>query len=530
MKIMCYSPFSSIDYHGYTEATLLKALMLRGHDAIHLRCDALYKDCDKHPINLPRTATSCQNCQAMHPQLSEKIGVPMEYLGKYLDHKTKTNAEAWVTNLKTDQLLNAAYEEYPLGDWVRTSVHTHFRTPVIDFSNPEIETTYRHYLEGAYITLLALKRAIAEEQPDLGLVFNGRMVYFRIFLELMKEAGKRVICHDRGFFNGYLSLVDSNHILSYDHVFKAWKEWRDIPLKRRELRRTESFINNLETGKNLSWYFYTSPPTDTNTVFTTLDLDPKKPLWVAFCSSEDEVVGFEDFASNMTHNEWVLKIIEFAKSNPEIQLAIKAHPNILNIKTKGSIPANEEAYKFFKNLNDNPLPSNVRLIMPDQEISAYDLMNAATLGLVFMSTTGLEMACRGIHVIHASNTWYSRNHNDLATCAITAEDLDKKLQDAISLPQYHRDQNIMTYAWRFMYMFCGRITFIFPQVDLQNIEQARLMYASVNDLALGQNSYLDKICSAILKETEFVPTPSDKDKSISVNDENTFFTKRGAND
>ena len=48
------------------------------------------------------------------------------------------------------------------------------------------------------------------------------------------------------------------------------------------------------------------------------------------------------------------------------------------------------------------LPANVRLVDPEEEISSYSLMDIAAVGLVWVSTVALEMACKGKAVVLAA--------------------------------------------------------------------------------------------------------------------------------
>ena len=52
------------------------------------------------------------------------------------------------------------------------------------------------------------------------------------------------------------------------------------------------------------------------------------------------------------------------------------------------------------------LPDHVRAVPPESDISTYDLIELADVGLVYTTTVGLEMAMRGIPVIVAGQTHY----------------------------------------------------------------------------------------------------------------------------
>jgi lipid A disaccharide synthetase len=51
-------------------------------------------------------------------------------------------------------------------------------------------------------------------------------------------------------------------------------------------------------------------------------------------------------------------------------------------------------------------PANVTVIPPEENTSTYELMQEADIGLVYSSTTGLEMAMLGKPVVVAARTHY----------------------------------------------------------------------------------------------------------------------------
>ena len=52
------------------------------------------------------------------------------------------------------------------------------------------------------------------------------------------------------------------------------------------------------------------------------------------------------------------------------------------------------------------LPEHIHLITPTDKTNSYDLVDVATVGLVYTTTMGLEMAMNGVPVIVAGQTHY----------------------------------------------------------------------------------------------------------------------------
>jgi hypothetical protein len=90
--------------------------------------------------------------------------------------------------------------------------------------------------------------------------------------------------------------------------------------------------------------------------------------------------------------EWLVESCRFLAGRTDCDAILRCHPAEPHFDT----PETTEAIlkEFLP-----PLPGHVRLIRPEDPVSTYSLMEIADLGLVYASTTGLEMAMRGIPVI-----------------------------------------------------------------------------------------------------------------------------------
>src|SRR5262249_54077080 len=150
------------------------------------------------------------------------------------------------------------------------------------------------------------------------------------------------------------------------------------------------------------------------------------------------------------------------------------------------------------------LPENVRLILPEEQVSTYSLMDMATAGLVFGSTAGLEMACQGVPVVHAGIGIYK---NAGFTHELTAlEQLSDLMARVMTLP---RDLETKRRAYRFVYrIFHGLCVPILGVKVGNDFVSATLTYDSVAQLAPGRDADLDRIAAYILGEADLYPPPT----------------------
>jgi capsule polysaccharide export protein KpsC/LpsZ len=97
---------------------------------------------------------------------------------------------------------------------------------------------------------------------------------------------------------------------------------------------------------------------------------------------------------------WIEKTVQFFATKPRLQLVIRIHPG--ERLTHG--PSMSDVVKSA--LAD--IPENIHLIGPLEKINTYDLMEITNLGLVYTTTTGMEMAMNGIPVIACGETHYRK--------------------------------------------------------------------------------------------------------------------------
>lgn len=133
-----------------------------------------------------------------------------------------------------------------------------------------------------------------------------------------------------------------------------------------------------------------------------LHLDVQNPI-VLVCPNvpfDGMFVGRDSIFPSM--RKWLTSTVEHLKKNSSnINFIIRSHPHELRhdaLETTVSI-LNEEFGK---------LPENFHVILANSAISTYEIMQFTDLGLVYSSTTGLEMASFGIPVINANFFHYSR--------------------------------------------------------------------------------------------------------------------------
>ena len=503
-KVLSFSPFAFWRLHSLYEVAICHNLRWRGHPVTYVICDGLFSDCDMFWESTcgPRPDNACAICQSNVQRSLTDLGIQSTPLSKYRQIDHNAVAKEFVEQIKDSELLEVCFDGYQISNYIKSSVHSHLRINSIDLDNQKHRSTLRSYIYSGIIALVLIRRMLSIEQPSIVLLFNGRLAVTRIALELCKELGIRVVCHERGIEAESLLLWENESCLSLRPYKKLAENWRTIPLNATEFVRIAQWLDDRQKGKNLNWKAF-SVEGSMGEVGDFISRNAGRTILGLFTSSTDELVAEDEFKSAFgTQQDWIQHNINIAISNSEIVLLIRVHPNS---GSKNSNGVNHDEINYFNELKKS-LPENVHIISADDHCSSYALLNKISVGLVYVSTIGLEIACRGIPVICAANSpWVFCDaiHN-----INSHSEYDDLLLTLISSGTTRENRYIRTRAaMRFAYAIVYRWGISFPLIRMPNPHTGILDCRSVDDFRPGKHFCLDYCVDILLGARCSVPIP-----------------------
>jgi hypothetical protein len=150
--------------------------------------------------------------------------------------------------------------------------------------------------------------------------------------------------------------------------------------------------------------------------------------------------------------DWIEKTVPFFASRPGVQLVIRIHPG--ERLTHG--PSMSDVVK---GALAPQVPENIHLIGPLEKVNTYDLMELTSLGLVYTTTTGLEMAMNGIPVIACGETHYRKR--GFTFDPMTWDEYYALIDQALKGKKSLTKAQIET-AWEYAYRFFFEYPLVFP--------------------------------------------------------------------
>lgn len=504
-KVLSFSPYAFWRLHSLYEVAICHNLKWRGHTVNYVICDGLFSDCDMFWESTcgPRPDNACAICQSNVQRSLTDLGIQPTPLSKYRQINHNVVAKEFIDQIKDSELLEVCFDGCQISNYIKSSVHSHLRINSIDLKNQKHRSTLRSYIYSGIIALILIRRMLAVEQPSIVLLFNGRLAVTRIALELCKEMGIRVICHERGLKAESLLLWENESCLSLRSYRELTERWRNIPLNATEFAKIAQWLDDRQKGKNLNWKAF-SVEGSMGEVGDFVSRNSGRTILGLFTSSTDEIVAEDEYTSTFgTQQDWIQHNINIATANSEIVLLIRVHPNSGSKKSSG---INHDEISYFDGLKKS-LPENVLVISADDNCSSYALLNSISVGLVYASTIALEIACRGIPVICAANSpWVFCDAIHKVNNHLEYNDLLFKLIST-GMIRVNRYTQIRA-ALRFAYALIYRWNINFPLIRMPNPHTGILDFRSVDDFRPGKHFYLDYCVDILLGSRSSIPIPT----------------------
>lgn len=452
-RVLVFNPYVPFPAYVMWDTSIMHAAREHGAETRYLVCDGILPECAcwRPAFAQYRQELSCGACQSRTLLHLRDLRVPPTFLGHYVTRDERHQVQAWVDGLRKDELMEARYQGRPLGQWLRSSLNTHFRIAHLDIDDPPIEAAYRGYLVSGAVAWIALSNYFDEFRPDVLVLYNGRLDVTRVALEIALERGVRALVHEGGYINDAMAVWADESCASVANYLRSWEEWKAIPLSASQLSRVEEHLKGRANGTEV-WQCFSKTSQSRQELLDHLELSGGRPIWAIYTSSEDELVASEGWTSPFEHQlHWLIDTIKYAAKRPQVDFVIRVHPNTGGKHAVGNNQAQLEEFKALK----ERLPANMRMVMPEDPVDTYQLMDVATVGLVFQSTVAVEMAARGKQVVLGCESAY--HPCPAFTRVIEREAYTETLDRFLDLPIGKTSPEIARWAFRYAYhLFFGQ--------------------------------------------------------------------------
>ncbi|WP_144053647.1 hypothetical protein [Baaleninema simplex] len=518
-KILFSAPYGQWGIHNQVDAILAKALELRGCQALAVLCDGLYADCTILR-DVPTQAENhvCQSCAKASQQLFSAFQIPQVQLRQFIQSDDREQAKQWVETVAPDDYANARYQNLPIGEWVTSSIYTYFRITAKGLQRSDVREVHRRYLIDGVVTYKALSRILDWFQPDRIVHFNGRMAPYRVAFELGRSRGLEVLTHERGSIDDSFSFRQNATCSETKPLIHYTQAWKHVPLRKSEIEQVRSYFHQREAGKNTNWNPFYTYQTDYSKVRHQLRIPSEAKIFSIFTTSEDELALSKDYQGLSNQIEVLKRIIEIFSDRDEY-LVIRHHPHIGGLG--GSKPETDFLVRAYQ--QSLTIPSNVRIVMPSEQLTSYALLANTDAAMVFFSTVSIEAVARGIPTVVFENSTYRQALSHV----LHQDKLDKEnlrlVIDRLLSPSAQLQVEDFQKLYRFTHTYFFRFSQKFKSFGVKNRHYLDIRITSFEDLKPGIDQTLDRICNHILDGTSLYEMPPTEINSLSLTDEENFL-------
>ena len=138
------------------------------------------------------------------------------------------------------------------------------------------------------------------------------------------------------------------------------------------------------------------------------ELDDTRPLAVIYSHIFWDATFFWGEDLFRDYEDWFVQTVKAACDNPELNWLIKVHPANLVKNYRDGIEAEPSEMIALRN-KVGPLPSHVKLLAAESDISTFSLFSMADYCLTVRGTVGIEAALMGNTVLTAGTGRYDRH-------------------------------------------------------------------------------------------------------------------------
>jgi len=330
----------------------------------------------------PNEDAACDLCQYIGSEITNRFG---------LETRDLTEFQYSIGDYSTEP---AQYRSVDVDSYARSSARAYLRKYHLDTSDEhELRILNRFRRSARYLVDIAYDIL---ENSDFDAVISNDSGYLigGVFLDVAHQHGIPACDVDVGFRPHSLlcGRMDNRSSLTTYSSPSAVQSRLSTPLDKKEEQQINSFMLERMSGENVRFDhtqlapdgFSLESETTVYGAFTNLP-------WDASLTATAET-AFDDVF------EWLKKTVRYFNHTSESELIIKTHP------AEELRETNESIYQW---LEDHDVPSeNITVLPPDTGINPYEFMKSIDTGIVWNSTSGLEMSYLGTPVIVAGDTHY----------------------------------------------------------------------------------------------------------------------------
>lgn len=301
-------------------------------------------------------------------------------------------------------------DEAFLEQQVRSDVVMTVRMERLDLDDPDVLSAFEHFRSIGRDAQSAAWSWFKEEghQFDIVLLGNGASFENAQLLHVAKSCGIPVTTYEKFAFSKARTVTHGAPFFSFDDLDVLLEESSRVRLDQADVRRLVcerawNLLNQRKTSSGMAWgWQYQKGTLSLRDVELLGRFGLERDGFVLVCPNVPFDAGYGAWLTIFpSMRDWLERSVKYLLANSDLTIVIRAHP-------AESRPTFDRE-KVSRILADAGIESPRVVVLPgDSDVNTYDLMPLCSFGLVFASTTGVEIAMHGKPVIAGADVYYAR--------------------------------------------------------------------------------------------------------------------------
>lgn len=470
--------------HVQYESVIAQALRVRGADVRFLRCGGGLEICDRsNTYEAP--PMPCTTCDRYVGASIDAHSFPHDSLAdRWMGEDDDPGVWPELDDMGAAELAHVMDGDVDLGALVDRPVKWFLCAADVEHDPLQLRTR-RRFLRSARRILRSVERALDDHQPDIIVMLNGLFLFESIAWQACRARGIDVVTYERAFRKETL-VFSRDAPAGYYGFDDAWSRvGRELSVA--EADEIDAYLALRRGGGAFDQHW--APDAGTPVAHGS------GRLVVLFTNLTWDTAVLGRDCAFPSIQAWLEAAIAAFAQRPQHRLVIRIHPSEIHLPGKVS----RDSLAEYVARQHPDLRPNIQVLGPDEPMSSYALMDACDAGLVYTSTTGLELASSGVPTIVAGATHYRGKGFtvDVDTPAAFEAALDRVLDDPKSLAPD------VDAARRYAHFFFFRGPVPAPGVTEPVPGLARVTIRRLSELEPGRDAALDRICEGILEGAPF---------------------------
>ncbi|NPA30680.1 MAG: hypothetical protein GXO37_01615 [Chloroflexi bacterium] len=246
-----------------------------------------------------------------------------------------------------------------------------------------------------------LLRWLRRLRPDALVVPNAAVLEFGVAYEVARYLGIRVVSYEFEYQKGHVWVAHDTPVMDLN-TDDLWAAVHDRPLTPEQWQRLQALMTARRGGR--TWGDHVRAwqkvgRAGAEALRQRLGLDERPVVLIATNVFGDSMtLDRQIFSQGMA--DWLADTLRFFARRPQVQVVVRVHPGEALL-----VPGGMSMLQVVRQTLPQP-PAHIHIVPPDARLNTYDLVDLTSLGLVYTTTLGLEMAMDGVPVIVAGRVHY----------------------------------------------------------------------------------------------------------------------------